>query len=870
MKFPWSRSREIDEELRAHFQMAIRDRIERGESPAEAERNVRREFGNELLIRETARDMWGWVILERWVRDLVYIVRQLRHFPGFAAIAVLTLGLGLAATTSMFSIVNSVLLDPLKYPDPGRLYAVINLPPPQAPGRYWLLNSRHFHEWRAHCESCEDIALAEGVGFTLTGSGEPARFPGLRVSYNFFRTIGVQPVLGRDFRPEEELPGKFHEVILTDSVWRSAFNGDPGILGRTVQINGEPHVIVGVMPPEFRLPIGSQWGPTMGPAFQPLLFRPLGMDVSQAHPVGMNNFVSVVRLKPEAQSGQTAAELNSLIGDFVREFHIELKPSVLPLQSAVTRGIRPGLLLLLGTVAVVLLIVCINVGNLMLVRTASRDREVGIRLALGSSRSQLFTFVLTEAAVLVGLGSGLGLLLSYLALKAFVAVAPVDLPRLGDIHMGRRAFVFAACIAAVSALICGLLPAWRLSRTDPQECLRTGGTQSTANRPKLRFRELLVTVEVALSTVLLVIGGLLIFSFLRVMNGPKGFELEQVIAQDVTLIGPDYRDADRLRFVDRALTEFAALPGVRSVGVTNQIPLRGESWICDLRDAGPPAKAMIALGNFRFVNAQYWETLGIPIMRGRTFEPNDRNRSVGVISERAAQVLWPGQNPIGKRVGGCGGELVPAGLEVIGVVGDVLAGAETEAPFMVYQPYWTTSIARPYFVIKTADPTSVIGGLRRVIRSIDAEMPLTQPVSMQQVMDDAVAARRFQMTLALAFAISALLVASVGIYGVISFTVARRTPELGIRRAIGAPASQLAGMILRQGMRPVFWGLAIGVGLALVIGRFISSELYGIGPHDPWTIIAVATLLIAVGAGACWIPARRAMRIDPLTALRFE
>jgi putative ABC transport system permease protein len=770
----------------------------------------------------------------------------------------------------MFSIVNSVLFDPLNYRDPARLYAVVNLPPPSVSDRYWLVNSRHFNEWRTHCGSCEDIGLAEGMGFILTGLGEPERFPGLRVTYNFFRTLGVRPALGRDFLPEEELPDRFHEVILTDSVWRSRFDSDPNVLGRIVQVNGEPHTIVGVMPADFRLPVGSQWGPTSGPAFQPLMFRPFGQDVSQTRPIGTYNYVSVVRLKPGIESAKAIAELNAIIADFVSQFHIELKPTILPLRETVTRGARAGLWLLLGAVAAVLLTVCVNVGNLMLVRTASRDREVGIRLALGSSKSQLFALVLTEALVLVGAGSGVGLLISYAGLRAFVALAPVDLPRIADIHMGPRTFVFALSIAAVSAIICGMLPAWRLSRVDPQDCLRSGGANSTAQRPKVRFREILVSVEVALSAVLLVVGGLLVFSFLRVVNGPKGFELDQVIAQDVALMGPKYRDAAGVRFIDQALTELAALPGVLSVGVTNQIPLRGEQWICDLRDAGSPGRAAVGLANFRFVNGEYWRTLGIPLQEGRLFEPADRGRKVVVISERAARLLWPNQDPIGKIAGACAGELVPTGAEVIGVVGEVRAGAEREAPLTVYQPYWTASFSRPFFVIKTAQPSQVIPAVRKLIRSLDADLPITQSVSMREVLDDAVASRRFQMNLALAFAISALLVASMGIYGVISFTVARRTPELGIRRAIGAPALELASMVLREGMKPVLFGLAAGLIVAIGIGRLIASELYGVAPHDPLTIVTVVLMMLFLGVCACWIPARRAMHIDPLKALRFE
>jgi predicted permease len=519
----------------------------------------------------------------------------------------------------------------------------------------------------------------------------------------------------------------------------------------------------------------------------------------------------------------------------------------------------------------VLLIVCVNVGNLMMVRTANRDREVGIRMALGSSRGQLFLLVLNEALVLVAIGSGLGLLLAHASLKGFTAWAPVDLPRIGDIHMGSRVLLFMIVSAVISTSICGLLPAWRLASTDPHQSLKSATTNATAHGGKLRFRELMVSVEIALSTVLLVIGGLLMFSFFRVMGVARGFEVEHVITQDLSLANPKYNDANRSRLIDEVLRELAVIPGVRSVGVTNQIPLRGESWTCDLRDMDAPGKEVSAVANFRFVNPTYWETLGIPLKVGRFIESADRNRPVAVLSERAARALWPGQDPIGKRVGSCGGEPAQRGLEVIGIVENVRAGLEKEAPLTVYQPYWTSNMSRPFFALRTeAAPAAIISAVRGVFRSIDSDLPISQPVTMQQVLDDAVAGRRFQMTLAISFAASALFLAALGIYGVISFAVARRTPELGIRLALGARRPELASMVVRQGMMPVWIGLAAGLAGALFGSRLIASQLYGVTPNDPLTIAAVTVLLLAVAVCACWIPARRAMRIDPLTALRFE
>lgn len=871
MNFPWSRRPDIDEELRTHLQMAIQDRIARGESPDDAGRNARREFGNEMLVLETTRDMWGWLSIERSVQDLRYVLRQLRRNAGFTAVAVLTLALGLGATVAVFAIVNSVLLQPLSFKDPERLFTVLNLPPPGVANRYWMINPRHFHEWREHCRSCEGVAAAESASFTLTGRGEPERLPGLRVSYNFFRTLGVQPTLGRDFRREEELPNAFRQLLIADSLWRSRFGADPGIIGKTAQINDEPFVIVGILPSDLRLPIGNQWGMDNAAPVAPVMFRPLGLDVSQARGTGNNNFITVVRLKSGVQAPQAASEFSSLISDFVRQFKIQLRPTLLSLHGTMVRDSRVGLWLLLGIAGAVLLIVCLNVGNLMLVRAASRDREVGIRMAVGATRSQLMGLLLTEALVLVVLGFGLGVGLAYAALKGFVASAPAALPRVGEIHMGIGVFLFALAAAAVSMMICGVLPAWRLAHTDLQESLKSGSLNITAHGRKLRFREVMVGVEVALSTVLLLVGGLLIASFLRVLGAPSGIVMDQVLTQDVSLVGK-YLDPDnRIRFIDEALTQLAAIPGVHSVGVTNQVPLRGEGWVCELRDMGMPDRPAVGVANFRFVNPSYWETLGIPLKAGRLFESAERSRGVAVLSERAAQALWPGESALGKRVGSCGGDQEQRAFEVVGVVGDVRASLEKDAPLTVYHTYTMTNMVRHFFVVRTqADPVATAAAMRLVFRSMDPNLPVPQPATMPQIFDEALAGRRFQMSLAVAFAGIGLLLAAVGIYGVISFTVARRTSEIGIRLALGARPPQVASMVILQGMIPVFAGLGSGLAFSLLMGRFIATQLYGISPYDPRTVAAVAALLLAAAVFACWIPARRATRIDPLTALRFD
>ena len=864
------REQDLDDEISAHLTIEAQDRIEHGESTEEAHARARRDFGSVALVKDATRDAWGWTWLERLLRDQRFILRQMRRSPSFAVVSIGVLGLGLGTTITMFTIVNSVLLEPLGFAGESRLYIAVNIPPPRLQSsRYWHVNGRHAYEWRSACTSCEEVAMAEGIGLTLTGDGEPERVPALRVSYNFFRTLGVSPEIGRDFRPEEELPGQFRQVILADALWRSRFAGDPAIVGRPLNINGERYTVIGVMPAGFRLPTGNQWGPGMmaAAADQPLMFRPLGQDMSRARGAGNNNFIGLVRLRPGIQPDRALAELNALIAPFVKQFNIELETSLLPLHETVVRNARTGIWLLLGMGIAIWLIVCVNVANLIVVRTAGRDREAGIRLALGSSRAELFRLVLNEAFILVAFGSCVGAALANVFLRVFVAWAPAALPRVADIQTTSRTWLMAIAAGIVSTLVCGVLPGWRLTRKNPQESLKEGASTATAQGNKVRFRELMLVAEVALSTVLLVIGGLLLLSFVNVMRVPKGFEAAHVISQDVSLSGAKFQDPDRIRYVDEALEGIAALPGVRSVGVTNQMPLRGETWICELRDAGPPAREPVAAANFRFVSAGYWAALGIPLKRGRLLESSDRNRAVAIIGERAATLLWPGMDPVGKRIGACG----PDALEVIGVVGDVRADVEKEAPVTVYQPHWSSALNRPSFVIRAdAEPSAIADRVRTVLRSLDADVPVSPAVTMEEVFDVAVAQRRFQMNLVVAFAVTALLLASVGIYGVVSFAVAQTTPEIGIRMALGAHTQDVMAMVMRRGLVPVFAGLLFGLLGAFLASRLVSSQLYGVVPNEPWTMVTVSVLLMLVGMFACWIPARRASRINPLLALRFE
>lgn len=874
--FRWWRrlDRELDEEVRFHLSMDIRERIERGESPEDAERNARRVFGNELLIKEVTRDLWGWNGIEALGRDLRYVVRQIGRSPGFAFVSMLCMALGLGSTIAMFSIVNAVLLKPLQFREPENLYLARMLPPASvSTAGDFPVNARHFHEWQMNCQSCELSSLAQFRDVTLLGEGEPVKLPAFSVSPDFFRTLGVQPVLGRDFLPDEMGPGHSDVVILSDGLWRSRFAGDPKMIGRRIRLNGEEHTVIGVMSPDLHLPKGDEWGSHFGPAAVPVIFRPLMIDPARERPFGNLNYSAVIRLKAGVSSAQAAEELNALLSNFTREFHLQIKTVLIPMAKQMTVRYRFALWFLFAMVSAVLLIVCVNVGNLMLVRTASRYREAGVRMALGASRWQLLRLVLTEAIVLVSVGGIAGVGLAEMCLRMLVTWTTVHLPRLDEIQLDWRVLLLASVAIAVCTALCGLLPALRLSRTDPQESLKPGTVTSTESNRKVHAREVLVGVEVALSTVLLVIGGLLLFSFLRVVTVDKGFEMARIVTQDVSYLSPKYAHGERRQRVGDTVARISQISGVKIAAAINLLPLRGDDWISELEDAdrSDQRSADEVLANFRFVTPGYWQAMGIPLKMGRMLNDFDRDQPRAVISERAARHLWPNQNPLGRHVRGAGGRS-GLSLEVVGVVGEVRAkGLEHDPPMIVYEHYWRMQpIAMSYIARTENSGTDVARTIQAELASMDPEMAILRPWTMEEIVDESIAMRRFQMYLAVAFAMSALLLASLGIYGVISYTVARRTPEIGIRAALGASRRELMATVLARGMRPVVMGVVLGLVASLIVSRSITSQLFQVAPWDPVTFAGVAVVLLSVALAACWIPARRAARVDPIEALRFE
>src|SRR5579872_4003330 len=710
------RENDLERELRAHLDLEAEELHN-----ADA---ARRALGNVARIKEEVRTAWGWTVLEQRVQDLKYALRQMRRSPGFSVIAILTLALGLGATTAMFSIVNGVLLKPMPYRDPDRLFVARTLPPPRANlNRDFPVNWMWFERWQKFCRGCDGMSLQQYLDVTMVGAGDPVKLPALSVSMDFFRTLGVQPLLGRDFAADEPA-NHFGEIIITDALWRSRFAADPSIIGRAVQLNGEPHRIIGVLPPDFHPLRADDFGSFSGPAITPMLFRPVERFLFPRRPVGNLNYGALIRLKPGVSREQAMAELNALLSDIFHQYQLELKINLTPLQQQVTRNARSALWLLLATVGVVLLIVCVNVGNLMLVRTSGRQREAGVRIALGAGRGRLFALVLEEALLLVAIGGVLGFALTAVGINTFMAMAPDVLPRTSDVQMDWRVMAFAGIAMLFSTILCGLIPAWRLSRTEPIESLKAAAAATTETGGRIHLREVMVGFEVALSTVLLIVGGLLITSFFRVLHAETGFEVANIVTQDVSFLNPKYAKGARRPFVEETVAKLAQIPGVETASATNHLPLLGEDWVSELEDPDQPPRAEdgAALVNNRFVTPGYFQAMGIPLKRGRYLDDSDQGKDHAVISERAAQFLWPNQNPIGRRVIGAGSPAPK--LEIVGVVAEV-RGAAMERPFtmMIYEHYWRMQPIGISFVVRTrAGAASTASAMRSILARADPEM----------------------------------------------------------------------------------------------------------------------------------------------------
>jgi len=806
------------------------------------------------------------------LQDVSHAFRSLRKDIGFTIVAVVTLALGLGATTVIYSIVDHVVLRPLSYPGVDRL-VVARLVVKEMVNAYPTLpvGAKHFDAWRRDCTLCAGMAALTPRDVTLSGVGDAERIGAVRASASLFSLLGVRPELGRFFSTAEDAPGT-KVVVISDALWRSRFGADPTLLGRTIMLDGSPHLVIGVTPAAFALPRGNELGDIVKLPPRTDAFVPLGLTPHELASPGAFDYAVLVKPKPDVTIAQLTAQLDAvergIAASGPEKFTISV--ALKPLQEQVVGSSARGLLLLLVAVGAMLLLVCLNISILLLARNTNRLRESAIRTALGARRSRLVRSALTESVILSLTGGILGVALSYWGLRALIAIAPSDLPRLNDVHLDAGILAFAFLASTIAGITFGAIPAIRYGAADPAELMKAGGRTNTESRGAHRSRSVLVTVQVAVSTLLLITTGLFIASFARVMNVHKGFDPANVLAMDVVLPRSDSTQAQRLQFYQSAMDRLRSLPGVRSTAVTDALPLTGELQVNSVsveHDQLPEAERPLA--NLRSVSPDYFMTLGTPIRDGRAFNLSDKGSSVAVVSERVASTLWPGENPIGKRlISGDNAALA----EVVGVAADVpTTSLEHAGSLVIYFPYWNLApFAGSILIRTTTNPSTVISASRAAIRDVDPTVPVAKVRTMAQVVSSTVAERRFEVVLLVVFALTALATGCVGLYGTTAYSVGLRMNEIGIRMVLGAGSNSIYRLVLRKALTPVALGLFIGLMLSFVSGRLFSSMLFEVGPSDPRILISVMLLLGGATTIASFLPSRRAVMADPIASLRMD
>ena len=869
MKFPWqhqSRQEELEQELQSHLQMAASDSIDRGEAAEKAEQAARREFGNVDLVRQVTRDQWGWRWLDEFLQDLRYATRMLRKRPGFTFVAVLTLALGIGANTAIFSIVNGVLLQPLPYPYPEQLVVVARTEP-----RFdhpVPVSGPNFLDWRAGATHFQSLAGFDGRGFTVMLGNQPEHVLGAAVSFNFLSVLQVTPALGRDFSAAEEHTGNDHVALVSHAFWKERLGGDVGSVGRPLILNGQTFTVIGVLPADFHHVMMRD----------AQVFIPLNLD----HTSRGENFMSVIgRVKPGVSLRQAQSQMDVIARALEKEYpkdNAEQGAIVIPMLANVGTRIREALLIMLAAVGLVLLIACANIGNLTLAQAMRRRSEIAVRSALGAGTNRLVRQCLTESVLLGLLGATLGVLLGYYGLQAFRILSPGNVPRLEEVQINLHVLLFSFGISIFASILFGLAPALRISRVNLADTLKKGSTRATSGAARGWMRQTLVVTEIALSLVLLAGAGLAVRSFLKLVSTEPGYDSHNLLT---FYLSPQIRKATQAEsFYREVLERVSAIPGVISVAMSRSIPpgggeVDGPVITSEHPDIDPNRAPDII---FNPINPGYFRTMRLPLLAGRQFSGTDVPGAplAVILNEAAARSLFPNENGVGQRIK-LGVDDLRSWWTVVGVVADErYFGWDSDRTPTAYLP--VSQVLTDDFpdfdsaiIVRTSgEPLSFLPSVRSTIASIDRQMALLGPESMEQRLGQSFAPHRFNMVLLATFAGLALLLAAVGIYGVMAQFVAQRTHEIGIRMALGAHPINVLRLVLGQGMRLAMLGLGIGIVAAAGATRLIRSLLYGISASDPAAFIFVAVLLIGVVLLASYVPARRAMRVDPIIALRYE
>ncbi|HJQ31946.1 MAG TPA: ABC transporter permease [Pyrinomonadaceae bacterium] len=870
MRRPWRghREEELDEEIRAHLRMAVRDRVERGETPEQAEAAVLREFGNVGLVKEVTREMWGWRWLRQLVKDLGFGLRLLRRSPAFSAVAVLTIAVGIGANTAIFSVVNAVLLRPLPFREPERVVLVWLKGAEAAGGDRVPLSVADFLDWRAQTHSFEHVASFSPGDFSYTSGETPEQVRGADTSADFFNVLGAQAELGRTFLPEEEKPGAARVVVVSHDFWRRRLGADPLAVGREIVLDARPYTVVGVMPARFDFP---QEDVELWAAYQ----------IQPPTRRGPYWLQGIARVREGVTVEQARAELNALPdpGRSNQSPQQGERFTVLPVGDYLVGDVRPALLVLLGAVGLVLLIAAANVANLMLARAASREKEISIRTALGAGRARILRQLLTESLLVASIGGATGLLLAYWGVQLLLALNPGQIHGLKEATLDGRVLACATVVTLLSGIVFGLAPALQTSRPELNGILKEGGRGSTESRGRRRVRGALVVAEMALALMLLAGAGLLVRSFLSLRGVDPGVNPARVVTMQVSLPWSRYKELpQRLSFYQQLLERVETVPGVESVALTNSLPPDMQTVSDNFSVEGQPPRPdnELSTGDLLLVTPDYFRVMGVPVIRGRAFTDGDREGSplVCLINQTLAREFFPGQDPVGKhlKTGGTDRPQNPV-MEIVGVVGDVkYEGLHAKVQPAYYMPFAQNAWGDMSLVVRstTPDPLGLVPSISKEVWALDRDLPVARVRTVDELLSRSVAQPRFRTLLLTAFSVMALLLASVGIYGVMSYTVARRTHEIGIRVALGAQLGDVLRLVVGQGMRLAVAGIVLGVAGALALARLMSGLLYGVTATDPLTFAGVALLLALVALVACLVPALRATRVDPTVALRYE
>jgi predicted permease len=863
---------ELSESIREHLEEKIADLMDDGMTRAEAERSARREFGNVVVIEERSREVWQLSTLESTCADLGYAARKLRKSPGFTITCLLTLALGIGANTAVFSTINTILFHPLPYRDPGRLVLISESLPLQGSNDVGV-SAQEYLDYRSQNSVFSETAAFETADFNLTGTGEPQRINAARISASALPLLGVTPEFGRNFAPEEDRYGFDHVVLVSHALWQSQFGSAPDIVGKTIHLDETAYTVIGVMPASFRFPLDAAPSSERARLWLPMAFAP-----HLLHPDNrtMEFGVGLLgRLKPDVSPQQVQTDMSQIANRFMRQYGysgtIRVAPHVYPFSAHSVERARPLLMLLAASVLCVLLIASANIANLLLARASARTQEMALRMAIGANRLRLIRQCLVESSLLGLLGSIAGILVAILLVAGLKHFGPTSLPPLQDVAIHPIVLLFALALALITSLFFGFAPAWRLSRVPPQASLRAA-RQANSDRSGQRLQNSVATAQIALAFVLLIAGGLLLRSFTRLLDSPFGFNPQDSFVVRTVFDHVRYPDPLKRDVVQKQLLErLSRLPGITAVAEASHLPLS------DSREIGfrleYAAHDDFYSAENSLVTPGYFHAMGIALVAGRDFTLDDRRESppVAIINQALSREYFPGQNPIGQRFQW--GDR--AMFTIIGVAADVhVSSLDTDPPPMIYDDMFqieSGASVRTAFILRgsTAGP-ELLSAIRQQVWSLDSELPLYEAATLQSLISESLAQRSFTLVLLGAFAVTALLLASVGIFSVISYLVAQRSSEFGVRMALGASRSQITNLVLSRGAIIAVAGCLCGLALSAFASRLLLTSLYRTDWYDPVMACLVTLLLFVVVLLASWLPARRAAATDPMHALRSE